>query len=395
MTKLKLLHNNENIPIRNFSVEEINLNVDDKPLKEAKVKDSFLKKITYDQNSVTKLEQIIKQIANKHSRILSQANLPEQVDIEFIRTSKLEQFFHSLSWNKNKKTYAEIKQPKSYSDKNPKIIISTDFVHGFFNISFRMLGHDFLDKLRKEFNNEDRNKTKGIVTELTFLHELGHIVFNSKIQHTFLKYGYEIKDEKLPTIKNFSRLINEGFADGFCTYLTKLDFPNDNIFFKYKKIRETTEFEKLDKLTSKQKENAKNNIQVYEVSEIFSRLKLLSNLNVIDEVFNISLQNALKVVGKRIEQSVELKNNLEKELIVLDKHGIFQYNQNTTLIQNLEDNIKQQLNNPFSPLFVKPEVKTVENNMGLTVKEKCMNKVNCFLNKFRPNNSENQNKFKI
>lgn len=156
-----------------------------------------------------------------------------------------------MSWNKNKKTYAEIKQPKSYSNNNPKIIISTDFVQDFFNINFRILGHDFLDKLRKEFNNRDKEKTKQIITELTFLHELGHIVFNSKIQHTFLKYGYEIKDEKLPTIKNFSRLINEGFADGFCTYLTKLDFPNDEFFFKYKKIRETTEIEKINNLTPK------------------------------------------------------------------------------------------------------------------------------------------------
>jgi hypothetical protein len=364
-----------------------------KDLQESNFKQA-IKKANFDKINTKKLEEVISSIINKHLKILSQANLPDKIDIEFIRTKKLEQFFHSLSWNKNKKTYAEIKQPKSYSDKNPKIIISTDFVQDFFNINFSIFGHEFLGQLRKEFNNSDNKKTKQIITELTFFHELGHVVFNSKIQHTFLKYGYEVKNEKLPTIKNFSRLINEGFADGFCTCLTNLDFPNEEIFFKYKKIRETTEFEKLDKLTPKQKENAKNNIQIYEVSEIFGNLKLLSNLNIINEVFNISLQNALKVINERINQSAALKNNLEKELVLLDRHGIFQYNQNKNLIQNLEDNVKEQLNNPFSPLFVKPEGKSIQNNEQLTIKEKCMNKMNCFLDKFRNNTSSNDNKFK-
>ncbi len=365
-----------------------------KDLYESKFK-QITEKINFDKTNTKKLEEIISKVINKHFNILSQVNLPEKIDIEFLRTGKLEQFFHSLSWNKNKKTYAELKQPKSYSEKIPKIIISTDFVQNFFNINFRIFGHDFLDKLRKEFNNENKEKTKEIVTELTFIHELGHIVFNSKIKHTFLKYGNEIKDEKLPTIKNLSRLINEGFADGFCTYLAKLDFPNEEIFFKYKKVREETEIEKLDKLTPKQKENAKNNIQVYEVVGIFYKIKTISELNVVNDIFEISLQNALKVVGERINQSTELKNNLEKELIILDRHGIFQFNQNKSLIQNLEDNIRFQLNNPFSPLFAKPEVKTIENNEELTLKEKCINKINYFLNKFRKNTDQNDNKLKF
>lgn len=390
------INSNKKIQINNGVFEESFALPDSKPKKlfKDKVKQT-IKKANFDKENTKKLEEIISNILNKHVKILSQANLPEKIDIEFLRTEKLEQFLHSLNWNKNKKAYAEIKQPKSYSEKNPKILMSTDFVQDFFNINFTKFGNSFLNVLRKEFKNKDKEKTKEIITELTFLHELGHIVFNSKIQHTVLKYGYEVKEEKLPTIQSFSRLINEGFADGFCAYLTKLDFSKEEIFYKYKKIREITEFEKINKLTPEQKENAKNNIQVYEVYQIFSRLKTMTNLNVVDDIFNISLQNALKVTGERINQSAELKNNLEKEFIILDKNGIFQYNQNKSLIQNLEDNIKQQLNNPFSPLFVKPEVKSVESDVPLTIKEKCINKMNCFLNKFRSNNSTNENKLKL
>lgn len=89
---------------------------------------------------------------------MSQANLPNQVDIEFVRTKRLEQFFHSLSWNKNKKTYAELQQPKSYSEKNPKILISTDFAQDFFNINFAKFGHSFLSALRKEYSSNDKEK---------------------------------------------------------------------------------------------------------------------------------------------------------------------------------------------------------------------------------------------
>lgn len=210
-----------------------------KDLQESNFKKA-LKKANFDKINTKKLEETISNIIEKHVKILSQANLPDKINIEFIRKTRLEQFFHSLSWNKNQKTYAEIQQPKSYSEKNPKILISTDFVQDFFNINFAKFGHSFLSALRKEFSSNDKEKTKEIITKLTFLHELGHIVFNSKIQHTFLKYGYEVKDEKLPTIQNFSRLINEGFADGFSTYLTKLDFPKEEIFYKYKKVREIT-----------------------------------------------------------------------------------------------------------------------------------------------------------
>ncbi len=386
---------NKKIQINNGIFEESFVLPNSQPKKLDKNKfNQTIKKVNFDKVNTKKLEVIISNIIHKHVQILSEANLPEKIDIEFVRTTKLEQFFHVLSWNKNQKTYAELRQPKSYSDKNPKILISTDFVQDFLNLNFGKLGHSFLNALRKEFSSDDKEKTKEIITQLTFLHELGHIAFNSKIKHTFLKYGYEIRNDKLILIKGFSRLINEGFADSFCTYLTQVDFPQEEIIDKYKKVREITEREKLNKLTPEQKENAKNNIQIYDVYQIFGRLKLMSNLSIVDEIFNISLQNALKVVGERSKQSYELENNLEKELIVLDKHGIFQYNKNKSLVQNLEENIKKQLINPFSPLFVKPEIKLLKNIEQLTIKERFKNKINDFLTKFRKNKGASSD-FKI
>lgn len=153
----------------------------------------FFKEIIDDKPSINTLETIIKDSINFHAETISKANLPKQIDIEFIRTSRLEQLIHALNPNKIKEPYGNSTIRASTSDKFPIIRISTDFVKDFYQFDSPKFGHPFIDKLKDEFNTSNDKK---IITELTFLHELGHIVFDEKIKNTFLKRCYELNNEK-------------------------------------------------------------------------------------------------------------------------------------------------------------------------------------------------------
>jgi hypothetical protein len=336
-----------------------------------KVPNNFFKNIVYDQSSIQKLESSIRKIINSHQNILLQADLPEQIDIEFLRVSRLKQLLHHFSKNKIDEPYAESSQKASYSSEAPVIKIATDFIKDFSDDNREKFGHKFLDTLRSNFADSNKDKTKEIITELTFTHELGHIAFNSKIKHTFLKYGYEIKGEKLPNFKRAARLINESFADGFCAYVTNIDFPNDNIIEKYQNVRLSTKTE------------VKDNISYYNISQVFNSLNGISKINAIDDIFEIALQNGLNVVKEKISQSPIFEAKLKKDLAILDSNNIFQYNNNESVVKNLEQNLRQQLKEQFSPLFVKPKEK-----------EECIYNIGFILNKFRNNNSEKDNKIK-
>lgn len=200
---------------------------------------------------------------------------------------------------------------------------------------------------------------------------MGHIAFNSKIKHTFLKYGYEVRGEKLLTFKRISRLINEGFADGFCAYITNLDFPNDNIIKKYQKVRRST------------KKELENNISYYNISEVFNKLSGISKVKVIDDIFDIALQNGLDILQEGINKYPIFEENLKVDLKILNNQNIFIYDEKKTVVKNLEDNIRQQLQAQFSPLFVKPEKK-----------EKFIDGITSILNKFINDNYKNESKIK-
>jgi hypothetical protein len=333
---------------------------------------NLFKNLIYDQSSIQKLESLIRKIISNHQDILSQANLPDQINIEFLRISRISQLKHYFSKDKVNEPYANSSQERSYSLESPIIRIATDFVKDSSNENYAKFGHKFLDTLRDNFADFNKEKTKKIITELTFLHELGHIIFNSKIKHTFLKYGYEVSGEKLATFKRIARLINEGFSDGISAYITNLDFPNDNVIENYKSVRYTT------------KKELENNISYYNVSEIFNKLNGISKVKLIDDIFDIALQNGLNVVQEGINKYPIFEKKLKADLKILHNKNIFIYDENKTIMKNLEDNIHQQLKEQFSPLFIRPQEKLkVSNNIIST------------LNRFRVNNSEQKNKPKI
>lgn len=152
MTTFNFKETNSQISIqKNLSQSVINpisnaVNFDD-----YKAPNNFFKNLIYDESSVAKLELVIKKSINKHQNILSQANLPEQINIEFLRVSRISQLKHYFSKDKVNEPYADSNQQSSYSSIIPTIRIAIDFIKNFSNEDRGELGHEFLDTLRNNF----------------------------------------------------------------------------------------------------------------------------------------------------------------------------------------------------------------------------------------------------
>lgn len=92
-----------------------------------------------------------------------------------------------------------------------------------------------------------------------------------------------------------------------------------------------------------------NQISYYDIEQIFDGLKNISKENLIDELFQLSLKNALTLINNKEKTSEKFSKQLKQDLLILEKHGIFNIDNNKDSIQNIKFNIELQLMEPLPP----------------------------------------------
>lgn len=209
----------------------------------------YLFNLNSDKTLLTRLEEQIREALSQH-RFFLNANLPPQFDIEIVRETKTEQLEHYLRKdnkfffktiqelflsekekhrkNKQDKISAESSQRDSLLGNIPRIKLSTDYAKEFNPKKTPIIFDKFLTELRKSVPNsiqsENINESSQIITELIVLHESAHIILDNKINKTYLKLAYEIKDKTY---------------DGITTYLAKENYNDGNVSQCYKYAKKT------------------------------------------------------------------------------------------------------------------------------------------------------------
>ncbi len=332
------------------------------------------------------------------------------MDIEIVRENKTEQLEHYLRKdnkfffktiqelflskeekdrkNRQDKISAESTQRDSLLGNTPRIKLSTDYAKNFNPQKPPLIFDKFLTELRKSVPNsidsKNINESSQIITELMVLHEAAHIILDNKINKTYLKLAYEIKDKNYDgnSLKQFIRLIHEGFSDGLTTYLSKQHYSNSEVSQCYRNARHKT----------KHKTESKDKLNIYDTIGVIDksiRSNELNQNNVVNVIFELAIDNALNNLEHKLNSSEVFKNNFLKGLTYLESKGCFKFTENRNIIKSLKNNIFEQLNNqlPINQILLSEE--KIKPNMQV------FKNMDSILNKFRDNTSSNDNKLKL
>lgn len=371
-----------------------------------KVRDLFKFNLNADEKSINILENNIKESLLYHENFLS-LNLPQKIEVEIVRSKKTEQLEHNLRRNSKFKTIQEFflskekVEKKNRQDKvsgesvqkyvlienTPRLRLAIDFAKEFDYTNPPNIFDRFLTELRKTIPisviNQNIEQTNKIITELMVLHESAHIILDEKINKTYFKAAYELKNAEYSStsIKQFVRLVHEGFADGIATYLGNVHYSNNNIIQHYRNARDLT----------KHKTESKNILNIYETVTVIDRVNnagQLNHSNLVNYVFDISVNNALKELEKKLNSSEIFKNNLLKDLTYLESKGCFQFVEDKDIVNSLKNNLFEQLNNP---LHIKQILLNEEKN---ETKKQVFKNMDSILTEFRANDYTNEKKLK-
>ncbi len=366
-----------------FNVKKIvgkNTFVPLKPLdKTNKKKKSFVQEIK-DNFSIKKLEENITNIFIFHQKHNNLPTLfPEKIYFNFLRDTYYEQYQHYKNQDKETKVETEnqirIKENLKSEDKvdnpyekyaevkindkkfnTPRIDISTEHVRNIVKLNSEFNGA-FLNSLKNNFSRETNqflllkaDKTHKIVTELVILHEVAHWISAQKLSGTILSRSFKKnKDEtnkpnfEINHLNNISRNILEGFSDCFAIYLTQQHYKEHNIVDTYQKCREET-----SKISQK-------SVSAYDLSNIFNEIKKLSQSSsndmdkLTDKFLEISINNALNITEKKINNDENFKKILEDNLNYYAKEENVKLN-SSDLLTNLRNQLTQKI--PTSNIII-------------------------------------------
>lgn len=273
---------------------------------------------------------------------------PSKINFRFLRDSFAEQNTH------NKEQFANAKLKDPTLNNEPIINISTEHVKLFFNSKNNIKGK-FLHSLRKNFSNIpfniSTNNSNKIITELTTLHEYGHFLSAEKLRGTLIsrthrniseENNFPISNKPINTnggkseieinhMKNLARNILEGFSDSFSVYLTQKHYPNENIHEKYSQSRRET--------SSK----SRNTINSYDLNEVFILTSKIKHKNIellMDDFFNIAINNSINIVKKLIDTNPAFEKELKSQFEYYCKDLNIQLHSNKSLIENIEEQLK-------------------------------------------------------
>lgn len=310
-TKFLFLQTQLNISLKSPKVQQ-NMEEDKDLFNTKKRKSIKMQPLIIDELSINKLQSIITESINYHQDLLSQLVLPEQIDIQFTQTNKLEKFFNqflSREYTANTTTHLS----KENNLIHPIIRISTDFLKNYNQENKEILENNplsknkFLHEFRLSFA-KSQGKSIELMTELTFLHELSHIHLNQKYLDTILISGLLENNNETPLLTQLTRNIQESFCDGLSTYLTSQKYPQIPVLDKYERVRIKTLEEKNDE------------IYRYDTVEVFSKLKDLKNENVVEEILKIAIKNGLNILKGKLS-SKNMENKLRENLkTILNKN---------------------------------------------------------------------------
>jgi len=392
---LIFLNSGNSLTITNFNVtlkekikeEVLTENSQEKRNSLTKIYSFIFSKKENDDKSIKKLENnIIETFTFLKNNNLIPILCPTKINFKFLRDTFIEQEQHKKFQKDEsfkKKIQAEIKALKDintpesleklkkltlvytdYADSkfqesklnNESIInISTEHVKLFSNINENLNGK-FLNSLRNNFSNIPfnicTNNSNKIITELVILHELGHFVSAEKLRGTLIarshrdiseetnfpiiKKTINTKDGKkeieINHMKNISRNILEGFSDSFSVYLTHQHYPNEDIINKYSQSRKETSTDSMD------------TIKHYDLNNIFKEIEKLPKKHIdllIDDFFNISINNSINITKKLIKDNPTFEQELKSQFEYYSKDLNIQLNQNKSLIENIEEQLKK------------------------------------------------------
>ena len=410
-TKIKFLNSGKELTFNNLKFikrNKIPFENLDKVYNKNQIKKSW-NILNTDEISLATLEEQVSESLSYH-RFFLNSNFPPQVDIEIVREKKTEQleyylrqdnkfFFKTIQEyflsdeeikrkNRKDKISAESVQ-RNYSVENiPRLKLSTDFAKEFNPENPPKIFDKFLTELRKTipnsvFQKNITNSTK-IITELMVLHESAHIILDEKINKTYLKAAYELKNEnyKGDLIQQFVRLIHEGFADGLTTYLAKEHYPNNDISMCYRNARNNT----------KHKTALEDNLNIYDTVAVIDKVNNSTNLkqnNVVNYIFELAVNNALGKLQEKTDVSKKFKDKLVKDLTYLEDKNCFKFTEDRNIVDSLKQNIFNQLSNPL------PIVEILSKEKGIESKKQTFKNMDSTLNKFRFNTSTSENKLKL
>ncbi len=368
-----------------------------------KVRDLFKFNLNVDEKSVNILENNIKESLLFHENFLS-LNLPSKIEVEIVRETKTEQLEHYLRKdnkfffktiqelflskeekdikNKQDKISAESVQTDSLLKNIPRLKLSIDYAKDFNPQKLPLIFDKFLTELRKSVPNsiqsETYNESSQIITELMVLHESAHIIFDNKINKTYLKLVYEIKDKTYDgsSLQQFARLIHEGFADGITAYLAKKHYTDGNISQCYRDARDKT----------KHKTEQKDKLNIYDTVGVIDKViqsNEINQNNAVNIVFELAVDNALNKLQEKLNSSEIFKLSFMHGLKYLQDKKWLNINI-TNVVEELKNNILEQLNNPL------PIVEILTNEEIIKPKKQVCKNMDSILNEFRTNSSTNQ-----
>lgn len=335
-------------------------------VKTKKTKSNFLTNFNTDESSLDILEKQITESLSHHISFLN-SNLPQQVDIEIVRENKTEQLEHYLRKdnkfffktiqelflskeekdrkNRQDKISAESVQTDSLLGNTPRIKLSTDYAKNFNPQKPPLIFDKFLTELRKSIPNtvqsKNTNEFSQVITELMVLHEAAHIILDNKINKTYLKLAYEIKDKNYEgdSLQQFARLIHEGFSDGLTTYLSKQYYTDGNASKCYRDAREKT----------KNKTEHKDKLNIYNTFGVIDKIinsNEINNENAVNLIFELAVTNALNKFKKKFESSENFKSKVTNDLTFIESQNGINLDKNK-IIDSLRINLFEQLNNPL------------------------------------------------
>lgn len=257
-----------------------------------------------DYKSINELQNNIIETINFHSIFLSTLSLPEQIDIKFLNSNKLKQIYNGFILNEYAANTKTNLNPQNQLI-HPLINISTDLVKYFNKNTPEMIFQyplgkdDFLNNFRYYFSSTPE-PTK-IITEISFLHELGHIYLNKNFKYTILIFALlNSPTEPVHALTQISNNIQETFCDFFATYLTELKHQ-DKIISKYSSVRRNSF-----------KTNETDYINKYDIN--FSTLD--STQKNIKDILNLSIEHTLNLV------KIELNNHKFRINLIQDLKNI-------------------------------------------------------------------------
>jgi hypothetical protein len=344
MTILKLpnLNYDLNSNFKNLIFDPTNI---EKELAKSEPKNSLLADLNIDKKSINLLNSTIINMFNYHKNNKSLPTIfPQNIGFNFLRDNYLEQGTHLLKeflLRKNE-PYGKINLYDERSE-GPLINISTEHVR---NINLLTKNGKFLKSLKNNFSNFSEKNS--IITELVVLHEVGHwlsfqTVNNTIISRSFRKYSKEIEPPfKKESINHFYNLVSnilEGFSDCFSVYLTQQHYSDINIILKYSNTRKET-----STLSS-------STIKHYDLNNILKQIENLPQKNIdllIDDFFNISINNSINITKKLIDKNSKFEQELKLQFEYYAKDLGIILNQNNSLIENIMEQLNKSCLSNFN-----------------------------------------------